>query len=131
MTKVLMALALSELIDDDTPIEMVEVKYGIARDRLQSLQHDAGNFTKMAASFCQKLEWEKHELHFNKLKRNFLPGERFDLEAFLKPRTARDSKSEDTAAMSAPPQKKQKIEHQPPAADSTPGTRYGIVSKIC
>ena len=122
MTKVLMALALSELIDD-IPIERVEEKYGIVKNRLQSLKSDAGNFAKKAASFCKKLEWEKHELHFTKLKTKCLPGERIDLEECLSQKKARNSELEDTTAMSAPPQKKQKIEYQPPAADSTPGTR--------
>ena len=118
MTKVLMALALSELIDD-IPIERVEEKYGIVKNRLQSLKSDAGNFAKMAASFCKKLEWEKHELHFTELKTKCLPGERIDLEECLSQKKARDSKLEDTTAMSTPTQKKQNIEHQPPAADST------------
>ena len=112
-TKVVMALALNELINDGIPIERVEEKYGIARDRLQSLQHDAGNFAKMAVWFCQKLEWEKHELHFHKLKKKCLPGE--------SQKKARNCESENTTVMSAPPQKKQKIEHQPPAAESSPG----------
>ena len=119
-TKVMVALALNELIDD-IPIERVEEKYGIAKNRLQSLKSEAGNFAKMAASFCKKLEWEKHEVHFTELKTKCLPGERFNLEECLE--MARDSESEDTSAMlSAPPQKKQKIEHQPPAANSTQKT---------
>ena len=118
MTKIKMALALNELIDDN-PIEMVEAKYGIPKHRLQSLKYDAETFAKMAASFCKKFEWEKHEFCFTKLKIKCLPGEKFDLEECLSHKTARGSKSEDTAAMSAPPQKKQKIEDQPPAADST------------
>ena len=119
MTKIKMALALNELIDDNS-IENVEEKYGIPKHRLQSLKYDAGNFAKMAASFCKKLEWEKHELSFTELTIKCLPREKFDLEECLSQKTARDSKSEDTAAMlSAPPQKKQKIEHQPQAADST------------
>ena len=124
MTKAMMVLVLNELITDDTPIERVEEKYEIARSHLHPLKSEAGNFAKMAASFCNKLEWEKHELHFNKLKIKCLPGEKFDLDEYLSQKKARDSELEDTAAMSAPTQKKQKIEHQPPAADSTPGMRY-------